>query len=147
MAGDDQTERPRWVTAAAGVGAVAVLTGLTLSVLRFADEWSNPPPPPVPTTVGVPTTSQTSTEGRTLFVITPTTTSSAFPTSVSLSTTDIGIPAVPEATTTTPTDETTTATEETTEESAEEATTKRTTKTRTTTRKPRFNETRTNAPR
>lgn len=134
------------VLSVAGVVGVALIAALVVTVVRMSDQWSSPSTPTVMTTTNAPTTQQTlrSTEP---FIATPSYESSTFPTSVDLSTTDIGVPG--EATSTTPSSET----------SSGESTTSRPSRTprirddddddneTTTTRKrPRLNETRTLSP-
>lgn len=121
------------------VGA-ALVAGLVVTVVRMSDQWTRPTPTVM--TTSIPTTQQTlrTTEP---FIATPTYDSSTFPTSVRLSTTDIGVPG--ESTTT-----------ESSETSSGESSTTRSTRrpggqnddqTTTTTRKrPRLNETRTLSP-
>lgn len=135
------------VVSVAGAVGVALVAALVLTVVRMSDQWSSPPTPTVLSTSNAPTTQQTlrTTEP---FIATPSYESSTFPTSVDLSTTDIGVPG--EATSTT----------ESSTTSSGESTTSRTSRpprtqdddddgeqTTTTTRKrPRLNETRTLSP-
>ncbi|MGB3485999.1 MAG: hypothetical protein WBB07_27740 [Mycobacterium sp.] len=75
---------------AAGVAGLALVGGLVFTVITMSDQWSRPTTSTVRTTV--PTTGQTlrTTEP---FIATPSyETSSSFPTSVQLSTTEIGVP-------------------------------------------------------
>jgi hypothetical protein len=139
----DQQPAPWYRTSAAvstaGVLGIVLVGGLVVTVVKMSDQWSRPSVSTVMTTV--PTTQQTlrSTEP---FIATPSSTPpSSFPTSVRVSTTDIGVPG-----------ETTTGSSETSP--SESSTTRRTPRTQssdenptTTTRKrPRLNETRTLSP-
>ena len=78
---------------AGGLGAV-LLAGLVFAVVQFSDDWSSPRPPVFTTAVSPPPTPSTETDRRP-FVVTPSDTSTNFPTSVPLSTTDIGITSPP----------------------------------------------------
>jgi len=126
----------------AGVVGIALVGGLVFTVVTMSDQWSRPPTMSTVMTT-VPTTQQTlrTTEP---FIVTPSSESSTFPTSVRLSTTDIGVPGE-------------TATTDSSETSPSESPTTRRTprsqqdddddQTTTTTRKrPRLNQTRTLSP-
>ncbi|MET0899829.1 MAG: hypothetical protein ABWY45_18115 [Mycobacterium sp.] len=127
----------------AGVVGIALVGGLVFTVVKMSDQWSQPPTMSTVLTT-VPTTQQTL-RTTTPFIVTPSSTdTSTFPTSVQLSTTDIGVPG-----------ETTTTTTDSSETSpGESPTTRRTPRTQeddgdqtTTTRKrPRLNQTRTLSP-
>jgi len=127
----------------AGLAGIALIIALVVTVVRMSDQWSSPPAPTMMTS-SVPTTQQTlrSTEP---FIATPSYGSSTFPTSVDLSTTDIGIPG---DTTTTTTDSSesespTSRTTRTTRAQNDDETGDQTTTTR---KRPRLNETRTLSP-
>ncbi|HEX5143993.1 MAG TPA: hypothetical protein VFW21_09000 [Mycobacterium sp.] len=139
MAPDDEPDNPPWVTAAAGIGAVAVLLGLVVAVVHFSSDWSQPPAVDSTTAPAV-TYSQTRSTDRTPLLITPSDTSNSFTTTAPLSTTEItGTPgSTTDSTTPSPGE---TSPEETT---TDETTTSRSHSTVTTTRNsPRFNVTRT----
>jgi hypothetical protein len=126
----------------AGVVGAALVAGLVVTVVRMSDQWTSPTPTVM--TTSVPTTQQTlrTTEP---FIATPTYSSTSFPTSVRLSTTDIGVPG--ESTTTTTTDSSTTTTDSPTSRSTRSPGGQDDDETTTTTRKrPRLNETRTLSP-
>ena len=75
----------------AGVVGLALVGGLVFTVVKMSDQWSQPPTMSTVMTT-VPTTQQTL-RTTTPFIATPTSTvTSSFPTSVRLSTTDIGVP-------------------------------------------------------
>lgn len=131
---------PAAVSTAGAVG-IALVGGLVFTVVKMSDQWSQPPTMSTVLST-VPTTQQTL-RSTTPFIVTPSSTAtSSFPTSIRLSTTDIGVPG---ETTTTDSSETS---------PGESPTTRRTPRTQeddgdqtTTTRKrPRLNQTRTLSP-
>ncbi|CAN5370740.1 hypothetical protein BH11ACT6_BH11ACT6_37370 [soil metagenome] len=124
----------------AGLVGVALVGGLVYTVVDKSDQWSRPPTMSTVLTT-VPTTQQTlrTTEP---FIVTPSSETSTFPTSVRLSTTDIGVPG--ESTTTdssetSPSESPTTRRTPRTQENDESTTT-------TTRKRPRLNQTRTLSP-
>jgi hypothetical protein len=125
----------------AGVVGIALVGGLVFTVVKMSDQWSQPPAMSTVMTTA-PTTQQTL-RTTTPFIVTPSSTdTSTFPTSVRLSTTDIGVPG--ETTTTDSTDTspsespTTRRTPRTQEDDGDETTTTR--------KRPRLNQTRTLSP-
>lgn len=128
----------------AGVVGAALVAGLVVTVVKMSDQWTSPTPTVM--TTSVPTTQQTlrTTEP---FIATPTYSSTSFPTSVRLSTTDIGVPGESTTTTTTTDSSATSTTDSPTSRSTRSPGGQDDDETTTTTRKrPRLNETRTLSP-
>ncbi|MCV7185098.1 hypothetical protein [Mycolicibacterium murale] len=142
----DPEDRGAWyrsttAVSVAGVVGAALVAGLAVTVVKMSDQWTSPTPTVM--TTSVPTTQQTlrTTEP---FIATPTYSSTSFPTSVRLSTTDIGVPG--ESSTTTDSSATST-TDSPTSRSTRRPGGQDDDETTTTTRKrPRLNETRTLSP-
>ena len=151
MASDNEPGETPWyrttaaTVAAGGIGAVLLL-GLVLAVVRMSDEWSKPTTTVLTTTV--PSAAPSSTRESQPFIITPSTTSDTFTTSVPVSTTEIPGPSG----TPTTSDTTSTQTTPTTPTSRELPTTfpsqrRPSDSDQPTTRnRPRYNETRTYQP-
>lgn len=131
--GNQAWYRSRAATFTAGGAGAVLVAALVVTVVQFSDEWGRPETTVLTTVPTVATTTET--RDKTPFIITPSDTSSSFPTSVSLSTSDFGLP--PETTSST---DTTTSSSPSTESSEDSTPT-------TTRKRPRLNETRTGIPR
>jgi hypothetical protein len=93
------------VTFTAGGAGLLLIAGLVVAVVQLSDDWSQPSN----TVFTTPATTEQTLRSTQPFIITPSSSSTTYPTSVSVSTTEIGLPG--EATSsseTTPGPETTT---------------------------------------
>jgi hypothetical protein len=126
------------IVTAGGVGA-ALLAVLVVTVVQYSDDWGQVDP----TVLTTPPVLATTTETRASepFIITPSDTSSSYPTSVSVSTSDFGLPGA----TTSGTDTTSSTTSSSSRTAGSEPSDEDATPT-TTRKRPRLNETRIGAP-
>ena len=126
----------------AGVVGVALVGGLVFTVVKMSDQWSQPPAMSTVLST-VPTTPQPL-RTTTPFIATPSSTeTSTFPTSVRVSTTDIGVPGeTPPPPETSPSESPTTTDSPSQEEDDEDGEDETTT----TRKRPRLNQTRTLSP-